>query len=477
MRIQVIIMVLTAGLVIWAAPAAHGHLETKIVEMTAEGFEPEEVTIDQGGIIHFVNRDTADRWPASNVHPTHEIYADFDPKQPIVPGEDWFFRAERPGSWQYHDHLFPHKRGRLIVEAETGNAADEYSASDQTARSPDPAEKKLGLAAKAKLAFTRLLQSITSLFRQFSRATEAPSDFTSLAEADQYEFLRRYNDQHGLKKTWELVRSQYTNRAGSSLGGQAHDIAHFVGSLMYEEKGMAGLSLCDPTFAFGCYHGFTESAFSKDLSLLPVIESACREIGAVKSGPWASCVHGIGHGVATFYHSTKIDQALASCDELANGATYCHDGVFMEFSFSAPPSFYQSDDPLFPCTAVGPSYQAACGRNQPQVMAQRLKMPANEIIDHCTKAPKPIGDTCTDAVGFAIANESGGSPEAIVAGCAIFPNTTQQAQCTAAAAGELVFQNYQGWQVSAPAACDGLPIEFRQDCYQRVRQTAQNYQR
>ncbi|TSC66129.1 MAG: Uncharacterized protein CEO21_253, partial [Microgenomates group bacterium Gr01-1014_80] len=96
------------------------HSETRIIEMTPDGFSPDLVTIDINSTIIFLNKDTRPRWPASNVHPTHELYPEFDPKKAIDPGKSWTFKPKNPGEWKFHDHIFPHMRGTIKVIAEPG---------------------------------------------------------------------------------------------------------------------------------------------------------------------------------------------------------------------------------------------------------------------------------------------------------------------------------------------------------------------
>lgn len=84
--------------------------------MIANGFTPDPITVSKGQEVCWVNKDTDGRWPASNIHPTHEIYSEFDPKKPVVVGETWCFTFDKPGIWKYHDHLLPEFVGTVNVE-------------------------------------------------------------------------------------------------------------------------------------------------------------------------------------------------------------------------------------------------------------------------------------------------------------------------------------------------------------------------
>ncbi|OGZ44908.1 MAG: hypothetical protein A3C84_00975 [Candidatus Ryanbacteria bacterium RIFCSPHIGHO2_02_FULL_48_12] len=85
------------------------------IRMTKNGFEPEEVTIQKGMRVTWVNEDSVPRWPASNLHPTHGIYPEFDPLEGIPPGASWSFVFDRVGSWRFHDHLLPQMKGTVYV--------------------------------------------------------------------------------------------------------------------------------------------------------------------------------------------------------------------------------------------------------------------------------------------------------------------------------------------------------------------------
>ena len=70
-------------------------------------FLPKRLEAPAGQTVTFVNESDAPMWPASNIHPTHEILPGFDAKSPIEPGESWTFVFEEVGFWRYHNHLSP----------------------------------------------------------------------------------------------------------------------------------------------------------------------------------------------------------------------------------------------------------------------------------------------------------------------------------------------------------------------------------
>ena len=86
------------------------------ISMTDTGFVPADVTIAVGDTVTFVNDAQANKWPASDVHPTHEILPDFDPGRGLATGEEYSFTFTEVGSWKYHDHLRASHGGTITVE-------------------------------------------------------------------------------------------------------------------------------------------------------------------------------------------------------------------------------------------------------------------------------------------------------------------------------------------------------------------------
>ena len=78
-----------------------------VVEVDYNGsvFSPPSVNIKVGDYVIFKNKSQKDFWPASNPHPTHADYPEFDAKKPIGPNGKYQFQFQKTGVWGYHDHL------------------------------------------------------------------------------------------------------------------------------------------------------------------------------------------------------------------------------------------------------------------------------------------------------------------------------------------------------------------------------------
>lgn len=90
--------------------------ERTTIVMKNDRYEPQDIRIVRCTKVVFKNEAKEVRWPASNIHPTHGIYPEFDPQQGIEPGNEWSFVFDKVGNWKYHDHLVPSIRGLVKVE-------------------------------------------------------------------------------------------------------------------------------------------------------------------------------------------------------------------------------------------------------------------------------------------------------------------------------------------------------------------------
>lgn len=85
------------------------------ITITEDGYSPLNIVVAEGTTVTFMNESGPARWPASDIHPTHEIYPEFDPKEEIPAGGSWSFTFDKMGEWGYHDHLTPSITGTITV--------------------------------------------------------------------------------------------------------------------------------------------------------------------------------------------------------------------------------------------------------------------------------------------------------------------------------------------------------------------------
>lgn len=302
--------------------------------------------------------------------------------------------------------------------------------------------------------------------------------FLELDIQEKYSYLEKLTGQKGLKSTWSFIVDTYQNNPGS--GNVAHDLAHFMGGLIFDKSGFSGLSICSPTFAYGCFHGFLDKAFYLGTEKLSEAEQACNKLGPQNSGPVASCVHGIGHGLASFHKVKDLEASLKECNKLINNQQFCYDGVFMEFERSASTNFYNQEDPLSPCNKLPEIYDTACGRNQPMVMIRRFGFVVGQVAEICnTSTSEVFKEACFDSLGSYSVLSSQADTDKIISLCKMQPLLVNfQKRCLRFAAGEMVFQDLPNWRQKSEVICRSLENQDEQiDCMSYIHRIAQDYQR
>lgn len=88
---------------------------TNEIEYTDNGFSPIEITIKKGQTITFINKSSKLMWVASDDHPTHRLYPEFDAKKGFSNQENFTFTFDKIGQWDYHNHLRATDTGSIIV--------------------------------------------------------------------------------------------------------------------------------------------------------------------------------------------------------------------------------------------------------------------------------------------------------------------------------------------------------------------------
>jgi plastocyanin len=86
-----------------------------LVNYTAGGFDPQEITVPKGTQVIWKNMAETPVWVASAPHPIHTDYAGFDEKAGIGKDKEWAFTFDRAGDWKYHNHLNPTHFGTVHV--------------------------------------------------------------------------------------------------------------------------------------------------------------------------------------------------------------------------------------------------------------------------------------------------------------------------------------------------------------------------
>ena len=269
--------------------------QTHTITFTDKGFSPQEITIGKGDTVVFKTDTKKDFWPASNSHPVHDIYPEFDAKKPVKPGESWSFKFQKTGIWRFHDHMHPIYEGTVIVGK---------------------------LNSKITDCDTGKNLNEDCLLSTFKKSLET----------------------EGLEKTFDLVANMYASN--STFVSYCHDITHQIGRAsydLYEKEGEVKLSPKASYCGYGFYHGFME----KLLSVGQDFEKAshfCMSLSIEETGvsPESGCFHGLGHAALALSapknidnEKTMINESIEFCKRVGKEREYingCYGGVFMELS-------------------------------------------------------------------------------------------------------------------------------------------------
>ena len=288
-----IILILLGLLFVFPASYFGGTIHT--VELGEEGFSPKELEIQKGDSVKFATSRGGFFWPASNIHPEHLIYPEFDPKKPIAAGESWTFRFQKTGEWKYHDHLYPIFTGTIRVK--DGERAPEAPPSSNCKKGDEICwENLIGKALKKE----------------------------------------------GLDSAFSVVSELYAS--DPSFSGRCHWFAHKLGEKAYDifsQDRDLNLSFKTSHCGYGFFHGFMEAMFYKggDYELA---RKFCAYFGEKLKGQTGdaegACYHGIGHGVVDGADSALwgdaqaiIRPGLELCEKVSDTQTHlnrCASGVF-----------------------------------------------------------------------------------------------------------------------------------------------------
>ena len=237
---------------------------------TAAGFEPALLTIPVGTTVTFTTDRDEQFWPASDVHPNHLVYRDFDPRRPLQPGESWSFTFDKVGDWRLHDHLESRASGMIRVIA--------------------------------------------------SEHTCAPSD-QDCWDKIIYERLERSGIGAALET---LVRLHRSNPRFSLI---CHELAHDLGLKTYHLYGESfaltpKLSYCNAGFFHGYMEGYVGESFD-----LAAAQGFCTRVGTSLNAHYpeaeGQCRHGIGHGAMEYLFTSDPSHWKEPGDMAASAVAAC----------------------------------------------------------------------------------------------------------------------------------------------------------
>ena len=252
-------------------------------------------------------------------------------------------------------------------------------------------------------------------------------DFNPVQEFDRW--MKRI-DKVGPEYAYEEFKKENYLRAERFQHGETH----IFGEALYEKVGIRGISICDSSFTFACYHSFFGRAISEQgLGALSVIESACIE----KFGTHPSaCMHGVGHGILAYFGPDKLLSALNACDTLQEKPIFggCPSGVFMEYSLplvddtSTQLRPFDKIHPYEPCVSAPEKFRQSCYHEITKWWEYFIDY--NEIGKLCEAIGKSDEkEACFIGVGDIATLSSGYDVTETIAKCKEMPDEVGEAFC------------------------------------------------
>lgn len=342
---------MAGALVIFSAFSAKKIDGEYIIELREDGFHPDTLTIKEGDTVRFTTINGQPFWPASNVHPTHTVYPDFDPRKPIPPDESWSYTFDDAGTYRFHDHIVSTYEGVINVERKDG-----------TKVTVDCSVKQNQQCWEELILETLRSRGVKATFDMVVRLSETEPMFA--------------NDCHGLSHL---------------IGEKAY--AQYVAQENFEIT--PATSLC----GYGFYHGFMETMFLTTGNIEEAREF-CKyvdeKLAGQASAAAAACYHGTGHGAIDGSDPTvwgDIDAMMAPgfklCALLATNVleTYlCDTGVFNAIEIlSADPKYGITEiqkDPFPMCNTQLVSRREGCYANMLPIILKMTNSDFQKAMDY-----------------------------------------------------------------------------------------------
>ena len=504
-------LLLVAAGGVWAHPPEfhyQGNRKIAVVAYEDGRFTPARVEIDPGGQVVFVNHSGDDFWPASNDHPTHEVYDGFDSRKPVSDGELWAFSFDEPGEWEYHNHLTPDQGAVVVVGSGTASTRADGAPAVVPTADPDRPDGVLAWARETLVALFVGGDGDSPSADETDDATEtfgisplygghecASIDKSCVAKA-----IRAKTNDDGPVAAGDLLALLLSDGRVDGSVVDEHQLAHEMGRQTAETYGVSSEAFMRcPMSAYngGCQHGYFEYVLGKTDATTEAAEIICKSLaGTYSSKDYFYCYHGVGHGVM-MAQAYQLDRALVICDELPGRIKQhgCWQGVFMEnvnagLSGKARSGVFSPDDPLAPCNALESKYQHECYVNHAGWLMKVFDKGVERASAACLDADPRFVPSCLQSIGLMVTNPVwqrtlfrpslwqrvqlavfgtafGASFETVSWKlCRAFPSGHRD-QCVVGAVDNIM--NFDGFEISrAKVFCGEVDEGFRTLCHTRI---------
>lgn len=290
-------------------------------------------------------------------------------------------------------------------------------------------------------------------------------NFTPL-EKEKWHLYMKYV---GSQKSYNQFKKTYDSLPLSTQ----HAAIHSIGELLYEKNGIDGVTICDDSFSYGCFHGFFGAAIQDTgLTKLKEMDEACiKRFG--KGG--VGCQHGIGHGLMAYMGSKNLIKALEACDILNEHRALggCKNGVFMEYNFNTishtkPMKVRKLDttSPYAPCDELPDSYQNSCYYSQPQWWNSVYNQDYKKIGTLCQKLTEEQKEICFLATGSMAGQATSYNAQETLKKCNAISSVYENMLCKAGAT--WIYKAAKQHIEYSSLFCDSVPSYLYKTCVTRA---------
>lgn len=369
------LLILTVGIgasIAWYATQVPHKIDGAYhIVLKNDGFHPKNLVIKEGDTVVFSTENDKPFWPASNVHPTHTAYPDFDPKKPVAQNETWQFTFPKAGTYGFHDHIVSTFDGEIIVEKSDGSRVVVDCTVEKTAQCWE------------KLIFDTL-------------------------------------DHEGVEAAFNKILSLSENEP--LFQNDCHGLSHLIGERAYKlyvAKDNFEITPATALCGYGFYHGFMETMLLTTGNIEEArefCEFADKKLAGQASDASTACYHGTGHGAIDGSDPTAwgdIDAMMAPgfklCDMLAQNTLQlylCDTGVFNAIEIlSMDPKYgitFLQKDPFSMCNKQPVERREGCYSNMLPII---LNMTNNDIAKSADYINKNMIDKEVIAIDGHTVNE------------------------------------------------------------------------
>jgi plastocyanin len=322
-----------------------------VITLEKDGFSPAQLVVREGDTVTFTTKNSEAFWPASNVHPTHTSFPDFDPRQPVSPSDSWSFTFTKAGSYKFHDHINANFEGEITVVRKDGTAVE-----------VDCSVEKTQQCWEKLILETLKIQGVKASFDMIVNLSEKEPTFA--------------NDCHGLSHLiGEKAYAQYTAKENFEL--------------------TPATALC----GYGFYHGFMETMLLATGDIEEAREFCAlvdTQLKGQASYAASACYHGTGHGAIDGSNPTTwgspedmMEPGFKLCESLAVNELeryLCDTGVFNAIEIlSADPKYGLGEmrkDPFVMCNKQPVFRREGCYANMMPIIFQNFNNDFQKIVDY-----------------------------------------------------------------------------------------------